>query len=170
MYIYDSVVGGGAAYDHVIVSPVGKTGAALSVDLAVGNFKDIKLMGANGLIGQRANQTAGHYVKLISITPDGSQFKLYLTSLTRAIARCGAVCNGLLAGGSGEDRLEKYIADNLLPWAAGDFAPLEAAVIDEDTYVEQGRSRAGLQPAGHQLHPRTLHEHRPGDGRLPVHG
>ena len=40
---------------------------------------------------------------------------------------------------AGEDRLEKYIADNLLPWAAGDFAPLEAGVIDEDTYVEQGR-------------------------------
>ncbi len=61
------------------------------------------------------------------------------TSLTRAIARCGAVCNSLPAGGAGEDRLEKYIADNLPPWSAGDFAPLEAAVIDEDTYVEQGR-------------------------------
>ena len=43
------------------------------------------------------------------------------------------------AGGAGEDRLEKYIADNLPPWAAADFAPLEAGVIDEDTYVEQGR-------------------------------
>ncbi len=54
--------------------------------------------------------------------------------------RCGtAACNGLPAGGAGEDRLEKYIADNLPPWAAGDFAPLEAGVIDEDTYVEQGR-------------------------------
>jgi hypothetical protein len=35
------------------------------------------LTGDNGLIGPRAKQTAGHYVKLISITPDGSQFKLY---------------------------------------------------------------------------------------------
>ena len=139
VYFYDSVVGGGAAFDHVIVSPVGKSGATPSVDLAVGDFKGIKLTGGNGLIGPRANQTAGHYVKLISITPDGSQFKLYLTSLTRAIARCGAVCNGLPAGAAGEDRLEKYIADNLPPWAAADFAPLEAAVIDEDTYVEQGR-------------------------------
>ena len=113
VYFYDSVVGGGAAFNHVIVSPVGKSGGAPSVDLAVGDFKGIKLMGGNGLIGARANQTAGHYVKLISITPDGSQFKLYLTSLTRAIARCGAVCNRLPAGGTGEDRLEKYIADNL---------------------------------------------------------
>ena len=139
VYVYDSVVGGGVAYDHVIVSPVGKTGASPSVDLAIGDFEPIKLTGANGLIGTRAGQTAGHYVKLISISPDASQFKLYLTSLTRAIARCGTPCDGLPAGGAGEDRLEKYIADNLLPWAAGDFAPLEAGVIDEDTYVEQGR-------------------------------
>ena len=140
VYLYDGVTGGGANYDHVIVSPVGKTGAGPSVDLAVGDFEAIRLTGANGLLAARAGQTAGQYVKLISLTPDGSQFKLYLTSLTRAIARCGAVCDGLPPGGTtGEDRLEKYIADNLPPWAAGDFAPLEAAVIDEDTYVEQGR-------------------------------
>ena len=139
VYFYDSVTGGGVNYDHAIVSPVGKTGAAPSVDLKVGDFLPIKLMGANGLIGPRANQTVGHYVKLISLAPDASQFKLYDTSLARAIAKCGTVCNSLPAGGAGEDRLEKYIADNLLPWAAGDFAPLEAGVVDEDTYVEQGR-------------------------------
>jgi 2',3'-cyclic-nucleotide 2'-phosphodiesterase (5'-nucleotidase family) len=59
--------------------------------------------------------------------------------LARAIAKCGAVCDSLPAGGAGEDRLEKYIADNLLPWAAADFAPEEAGVVDEDTYVQQGR-------------------------------
>ena len=122
-----------------IVSPVGKTGTGASVDLAVGDFLPIKLTGGNGLIGPRAGQSFGHYVKLISLAPDASQFKLYDTSLSRAIARCGTPCNSLPAGGAGEDRLEKYIADNLLPWAAGDFAPLEAGVVDEDTYVEQGR-------------------------------
>ena len=96
-------------------------------------------MGANGLIGTRADQTVGHYIKLITLSPDASQFKLYDTSLARAIATCGTVCNGLPAGGAGEDKLEKYIADNLLPWAAADFAPEEAGVVDEDTYVEQGR-------------------------------
>jgi 2',3'-cyclic-nucleotide 2'-phosphodiesterase (5'-nucleotidase family) len=139
VYFYDSVTGGGVAYDHAIVSPVGKTGLAPSVDLKVGDFLPIKLTGANGLIGPRAGQTFGHYVKLISLEPDASQFKLYDTSLTRAIAKCGTPCSGLPAGGPGEDRLEKYIADNFLPWAAGDFAPLEAGVVDEDTYVEQGR-------------------------------
>ena len=139
VYFYDSVVGGGANYDHAIVSPVGKTGAAPSVDLKVGDFLPVKLMGANGLIGARAGQTVGHYIKLITLAPNLSNFKLYDTSLARAIATCGAVCNSLPAGGAGEDKLEKYIADNLLPWAAADFAPEEAGVVDEDTYVQQGR-------------------------------
>ena len=39
----------------------------------------------------------------------------------------------------GEDPLEAYIANNLLPWSAADFAPEEGGVIDEDTYVQQGR-------------------------------
>ncbi len=139
VYFYDSVTGGGVNYDHAIISPVGKTGASPSVDLAVGDFLPIKLLGANGLIGARAGQTVGHYVKLISLAPDATQFKLYDTSLARAIAKCGTPCNGLPAGGTGEDRLEKYIADNLLPWAAADFAPEEAGVVDEDTYIQQGR-------------------------------
>src|SRR4051812_13105766 len=139
VYFYDSQTGGGVKYDHAIVSPVGKTGSAPSVNLKVGDFLPVKLMGADGLIGARLGQTVGHYVKLISLSPNLSDFKLYDTSLARAIATCGAVCNSLPAGGAGEDKLEKYIADNLLPWAAADFAPEEAGVIDEDTYVQQGR-------------------------------
>src|SRR3954464_9711937 len=139
VYFYDSVTGGGVKYDHAIVSPAGKTGASPSVDLKVGDFLPLKLTGGNGLIGARAGQTVGHYIKLITLAPDASQFKLYDTSLARAIATCGTPCNSLPAGGSGEDRLEKYIADNLLPWAAADFAPEEAGVVDEDTYVQQGR-------------------------------
>ncbi len=56
------------------------------------------------------------------------------------IAKCGtAACNSLPAGGAGEDRLEKYIADNLPTAVSADFAPEEAGIIDEDTYVQQGR-------------------------------
>ena len=156
VYFYDSVTGGGVKYDHAIVSPVGKTGARPSIDLKVGDFLPIKLTGANGLIGARAGQTVGHYIKLISLAPDASQFKLYDTSLARAIAKCGTPCDGLPAGGAGEDRLEKYIADNLLPWAAADFAPEEAGVVDEDTYVQQGRDlERAYSLAGDQLHPRA---------------
>src|SRR5215210_1097932 len=139
VYFYDSVTGGGVNYDHAIVSPTGKTGASPAIDLKVGDFLPLKLTGANGLIGARAGQTVGHYIKLISLAPDASQFKLYDTSLARAIAKCGTPCASLPAGGAGEDRLEKYIADNLLPWAAADFAPEEAGVVEEETYVQQGR-------------------------------
>jgi 2',3'-cyclic-nucleotide 2'-phosphodiesterase (5'-nucleotidase family)/predicted AlkP superfamily phosphohydrolase/phosphomutase len=142
VYLYDSVVDGTAAYDHAILvrSAAAKDGSQKSVDLAVGDFEEIKLTGADGLIGARAGQTAGFYVKLIALSPDLSSFKLYFTSVERVIATCAtAACNALPAGGAGEDRLEKYIADNLPTAVSADFAPLEARIIDEETYVEQGR-------------------------------
>src|SRR3954464_5952256 len=51
VYFYDSVVNGTVKYDHAIVSPSGKSGAAPSIDLKVGDFLPLKLTGANGLIG-----------------------------------------------------------------------------------------------------------------------
>ncbi len=142
VYIYDSVVNGIAAYDHAILvrSAAAKDGNQKSVDLKVGDFKEIKLMGADGLIGSRAGQTAGFYVKLITLAPNLSSFKLYFTSVERAIATCStAACNALPAGGAGESKLEKFIADNFPTAIAADFAPLEARIIDEETYVQQGR-------------------------------
>jgi 2',3'-cyclic-nucleotide 2'-phosphodiesterase (5'-nucleotidase family) len=142
VYVYDSNVNGTAAYDHAILvrSGASKDGSQKAVDLAVGDFEDVKLTGAQGLIGARAGQTADFYVKLITLAPDLSSFKLYFTSVARAIATCStAACNALPAGGAGEDRLEKYIADNLPGYIAADFAPLEGRIIDEDTYVQQGR-------------------------------
>jgi hypothetical protein len=142
VYVYDSNVNGVAAYDHAILVPSGasKDASQKAVDLAVGDFEDVKLTGAEGLIGARAGQTADFYVKLITLAPDLSSFKLYFTSVARVIASCStAACNALPAGGAGEDRLEKHIADNLPGYIAADFAPLEGRIIDEDTYVEQGR-------------------------------
>ncbi|MEP6526444.1 MAG: 5'-nucleotidase C-terminal domain-containing protein [Nocardioidaceae bacterium] len=142
VYFYDSLVDGNVGYDHALLVPsaAAKDGSQASVDLAEGDFKEIKLSGADGLIGARAGQTAGFYSKLISIAPDLSSFKLYFTSVERLIATCHtAACDALPAGGSGEDRLEKYLAENVPTAIAADFAPLEARIIDEDTYVEQGR-------------------------------
>jgi 2',3'-cyclic-nucleotide 2'-phosphodiesterase (5'-nucleotidase family) len=142
IYFYDSVVNGTVGYDHAILvrSGAAKDGSQSAANLVVGDFKEVKLRGADGLIGARAGQTAGFYTKLISLAPDLSSFKLYFTSVERVIATCAtAACNALPAGGAGEDKLEKYIADNLPTAIAADFAPLEARVIDEDTYVQQGR-------------------------------
>jgi len=142
VYFYDSVADGTVGYDHALLvrAAAAKDGGLASVDLGEGDFEEIKLTGAEGLIGARAGQTAGFYTKLISIAPDLSSFKLYFTSVERLIASCGtAACAALPAGGAGEDRLEKYLADNLPTAVAADFAPLEARIIDEETYVEQGR-------------------------------
>jgi 2',3'-cyclic-nucleotide 2'-phosphodiesterase (5'-nucleotidase family)/predicted AlkP superfamily phosphohydrolase/phosphomutase len=140
VYIYDSKIDGTAAYDHVILvrSGAAKDGSQASVNLGVGDFKEIKLEGADGLIGARAGQTAGFYTKLISLdTTAGSisRFKLYFTSVERVIATCSTAACAALPGGS----LENYIADNLPTAIDADFAPEEAGIIDEDTYVEQGR-------------------------------
>ncbi|MBI3243279.1 MAG: alkaline phosphatase family protein [Chloroflexi bacterium] len=142
IYIYDSMIDGTAAYDHAILvrSGAAKDGNQKAVDLAVGDFKEIKLMGADGLIGPRAGQTAGFYTKLITLAPDLSSFKLYFTSVERVIATCAtAACNALPAGGAGENKLEKYLAENFPTFISADFAPLEARIIDEETYVQQGR-------------------------------
>jgi 2',3'-cyclic-nucleotide 2'-phosphodiesterase (5'-nucleotidase family) len=135
LYFYDSNVNGTATYDRVVVATNGKNGAADSLDLAVGDFKGIKVT----LIGTRAGQLAGHYIKLISLAPDASNFKLYATSIARAAATCRTAACNALPHLVGEDPLEAYIANNLLPWSAADFAPLEGGVVDEDTYVQQGR-------------------------------
>ena len=141
LYVYDSIVDGTAAYDRVILvrSAAAKNGSQASVSLAVGDFGEIRLFGADGLIGARAGQSAAFSAKLLALAPDLSSFKLYFTSVTRPIATCAtAACDALPAGGAGENRLEKAIADNLPGFIVGDYAPLEAGIIDEDTYVQQG--------------------------------
>src|SRR5207249_5121434 len=105
IYAYDSVVDGTAAYDHVLLvrTAAAKDGSQASVDLASGDFKEIKLTGADGLIGARASQTAGFYTKLITIAPDLSSFKLYFTSVERLIATCSIPACTALPGGSLEN-------------------------------------------------------------------
>jgi len=142
VYVYDSQVDGTPAYDHALLvrSAAGKDGSQAAADLATGDFREIKLTGADGLVGARAGQTAGFYAKLIGLSPDLSSFKLYFTSVERVIASCAtAACGNLPPGGAGEDRLEKALAENFPTAVAADFAPLEARIIDEQTYVEQGR-------------------------------
>ena len=129
VYIYDSVLDGVAAYNHALLvrSGAGKDGSQASTDLMVGDWADIRLMGADGLIGARAGQTAGFYTKLVSLSGDLSSFKLYFTSVTRAIASCAC-----------DPNFESTLVDMFPTSTAADFAPLEAGIIDEDTYVEQG--------------------------------
>ena len=144
--VYDVLVyAAGPTYDRVLLvrQADAKDASKAVATLTPGVFQEIKLKGADGLIGARAGESAGFYAKVITLAGDLSSFKLYFTSIARVIATCdsspGGPCAGLPAGILGEDRLEKYIADNLPTAIDADFAPEEAGIIDEDTYVQQGR-------------------------------
>jgi hypothetical protein len=141
VYIYDSRVDGIPAYDRVILvaNAYAKNGSRKSADLTPGDFKEVKLRGVDGLTGTRAGQTASFYIKLISLAPDLTSFRLYFTPVARVLATCATdACHALPPGGTGEDRLEKYIADHLPGYILSDLAPLHAGIIDEDTFVQQG--------------------------------
>src|SRR5207248_2219034 len=128
--------------DRVVLvrSAAAKDGSQASATLGVGDFEEIRLTGADGLIGARAGQTAGFYAKLVSLAADLSSFKLYFTPVSRVTASCAtAGCLALPAAGGGEDRLEKYIADNLPCAIAADPDPLAAGLVDEDVFVQQAR-------------------------------
>jgi predicted AlkP superfamily phosphohydrolase/phosphomutase len=113
---------------------------------------DVRLVGADGLIGPRAGQTAGFYVKLINLSGSAgsiSAMKLYFTSVSRAIATCAC-----------DPNFESTLVDQFPTSTAADFAPLEAGIVDEDTYVEQGLKwadfhRPALQYILTQVQPNT---------------
>jgi 2',3'-cyclic-nucleotide 2'-phosphodiesterase (5'-nucleotidase family)/predicted AlkP superfamily phosphohydrolase/phosphomutase len=130
LYIFDSTNDGATNYDRVLIVPAtaGKNGAAALANLAQGNWKDAKVT----LEGARAGQTAGFFTKLIEVAPDLSKFRLYFTSL----ARVNATYNAL--GAAGSAAFEETLARDFPTSTAADFAPLEAGIVDEDTYVQQG--------------------------------
>ncbi len=71
-------------------------------------------------------------MKAIDITPDLSKFRLYFTSVQRANATYNAL------GPAGSAAFEETLNADFPTSTAADFAPLEAGIVDEDTYVEQG--------------------------------
>ncbi|MEV6850418.1 5'-nucleotidase C-terminal domain-containing protein [Actinoplanes sp. NPDC051411] len=133
LYVYAS---GHKGYDKVVMVPseAAKDGSKAAASLTPGVYSPVK----GKLIGSAAGETAGFYVDVTKLAQDLSSFQLYFTSVTRPNAHCAtAACNALPAGAPGEDRLAKYIADNLPPAIFGDFAPEEAGLIDEDTWFQQ---------------------------------
>ena len=118
VYIYDSTDDGQVNYDHALIGMGNKDAAGAAADLKAGDWKDIKLaLPQNGLL-------VGFYMKLIDLSADASQFRLYFTSLARAR--------------SNMPDLEQKIATDFPPATGSDFGPLEAGIIDAATYVEQG--------------------------------
>jgi 2',3'-cyclic-nucleotide 2'-phosphodiesterase (5'-nucleotidase family) len=130
VYIYDSTNDSRVNYDRILIvnSADAKDGSKAVATLRQGEWADAKLKLVSGSLMGR---TAGFYAKLIDLTPDLSKFRLYFTS----VQRVNATFNGSAMGS--EAFAEKLAADFPTSTAA-DFAPLEALIIDENTYVEQG--------------------------------
>jgi 2',3'-cyclic-nucleotide 2'-phosphodiesterase (5'-nucleotidase family) len=135
LYIYDSTDDTVTNYDRVlfVTATANKDGsAAVAPALRAGQWVDSKV----SLIGNRAGQTAGFYLKVIDLEPDLSRFRVYFTS----IARANALYNGCTYAPDCNTPLgfEETLNATFPSSTAADFAPLEAGIIDEDTYVEQG--------------------------------
>ena len=105
--------------------PDGKDGSKKVADLMEKQWADVKVILANP-----ADKTGGFYVKAMLLAPDLSQFSLFFTSVTRAIATC-AGCGYV---GDFEDDLNKWFPSS----TAADYAIFESGLVDADTYVEQG--------------------------------
>jgi 2',3'-cyclic-nucleotide 2'-phosphodiesterase (5'-nucleotidase family) len=131
VYIYDSSDDSTVNYNRALVvnSSAGKNGNATVATLAQGQWADTKVTLVSGPL---AGRTGGFLMKLIDLTPDLSKFRLYFTSVQRANATYNAL------GASGSADFEETLNRDFPSSTAADFAPLEAGIVDEDTYVEQG--------------------------------
>ena len=129
-YIYDSTDDGQTGYNRVLFSPT-KDGDDAVGDLTEGEWADVKvtIQGSN-LDGK----TGAMLVKVERLAADLSRVRLFHTSVTRAIATW-PTWEGE-PGFSGD--FEDFVAERFPSSQAGDFAVLEAGIVSEETYIEQG--------------------------------
>jgi 2',3'-cyclic-nucleotide 2'-phosphodiesterase (5'-nucleotidase family)/predicted AlkP superfamily phosphohydrolase/phosphomutase len=131
VYVYDSTDDSTVNYDHALVvnSSNGKNGSMAVADLMQGEWADAKVVMVSGFF---VGRTGGFYMKLIDLSADAETFRLYFTSVQRANATYNAL------GAAGSTAFEETLNVQFPSSTAADFAPLEAGIVDEDTYVEQG--------------------------------
>lgn len=129
-YIYDSTNDGRTNYNRVLFAP-GKDGSAAVATLGKGQWADVKVTLADGA---NAGKTAGFMIKVEELAQDLSMVRLFHTSVTRAIASW--------PGWPGEPGFtgdfDEFIAQRFPVSTAADFAILEAGIVSEETYVQQG--------------------------------
>ena len=138
-YIYDRTDNGKVDYDRVLFS-ASKHGAEAVATLKPGQLADVKVKIVGGAL---AGKTAGMLIKVEELSKDLSRVRLFHTSVTRAIATWAAWPGE--PGFTGD--FAEYLAQTFPTATAADFAVLEAGVVSEDTYVQQGLYWAtGHQP------------------------
>jgi 2',3'-cyclic-nucleotide 2'-phosphodiesterase (5'-nucleotidase family)/predicted AlkP superfamily phosphohydrolase/phosphomutase len=129
-YIFDSTDNSAIDYDHVLLSP-SKDGDDSVGTLRQGQWADVKVKLVGGAL---EGKTAGLLVKVERLAPDLSQVRLFHSSVTRANASWPTWPGE--AGFDGD--FAEYIAQTFPTSTAADFAILEAGIVSEETYVEQG--------------------------------
>jgi 2',3'-cyclic-nucleotide 2'-phosphodiesterase (5'-nucleotidase family) len=138
-YIFDRTNNGKTDYDRVLFSPT-KHGADAVATLKPGQLADVKVKIIGGAF---EGKTAGMLVKVEELSKDLSRVRLFHTSVSRAIATWPTWPGE--SGFTGD--FEEYLAAKFPTATAADFAVLEAGIVSEDTYVQQGLYWAtGHQP------------------------
>ncbi len=129
-WIFDSTNDGVTNYDKVLFSRT-KSAADTVAILREGEFADVKVTIVGGAL---AGKTAGMLIRVEELTPNLSRVRLFHTSVTRAIASWPTWPGE--PGFTGD--FEEFLAQKFPVSTAADFAVLEAGVVSEETYVEQG--------------------------------
>ena len=129
-YIFDSTDDGKIDYDRVLFSP-SKDGAASVGTLKKGQWADVKVKIQGGALD---GKTAGMLVRVEELTKDLSRVRLFHTSVSRAIAAWPTWPGE--PGFTGD--FDEYLAQKFPTSTAADFAILEAGIVSEQTYVDQG--------------------------------
>jgi 2',3'-cyclic-nucleotide 2'-phosphodiesterase (5'-nucleotidase family) len=149
-YLYDSTKDGVVNYDRVLLSP-SKNGKESVGKLRAGEWADVKVGIVGGVLDGR---TAGFLVKVETLAPDLSRVRLFHTSVSRA--------NATWPTWEGEKGFTgdfaEYLAQKFPTSTAGDFAVLEAGIVSEETYVEQGLY---WEQAHHPILEYILKKHKP---------
>jgi 2',3'-cyclic-nucleotide 2'-phosphodiesterase (5'-nucleotidase family) len=132
-YIYDSRNDRRTRYDRVLLATT-KDGDDAVGDLREGEWADVKVKLQTTPSDPLNGKTAAMLVKVERLASDLSQVRLFHTSVTRAIATWPSWEGE--PGFSGD--FEDFVAERFPSSQAGDFAILEAGIVSEETYVEQG--------------------------------
>ncbi len=128
-YLYDSTDDGATNYDRVLFSPT-KDGDDAVGDLEEGEWADVKVTIDGGSLD---GKTAGMLVRVEELSADLSRVRLFHTSVTRANASWPT-----WPGEPGYAEFDEFLAAEFPTATAADFAVLEAGIVSEETYVEQG--------------------------------
>ena len=128
-YIFDSTNNGSVSFNRVLFSPT-KDGANAVATIGRGQWADVKVTISGGSLN---GLTGGMLLKVEELNANLSKVRLFHTSVTRANASWVGWSESGFTGDFAE-----YVAQKFPTSTAADFAVLEAGIVSEETYVEQG--------------------------------